>query len=96
MIKHELALTREQYAALVGVKPGDKSMLSLVISMCMLSDPNTCKDVTFTQVDESVTTRACNGKMGQIELARLMEYYPNWVVKSYKCVTKPLVDERKA
>lgn len=71
-------------------------MLSLVISMCMLSDPTKCKDVSFTQVDEAVTKQACEGKMGQIALAQLMVNYPGWVVQSYKCKPRAAVEERKA
>lgn len=60
----------------------------LVLSVCMITDPGRCKDVTLPIMDEvSVMDLAtkCSGMNGQLLIKEWMEGHPNWRVHSWKC-----------
>ncbi len=60
------------------------NMIELVLSVCLVGQPNVCKDVRLTYVAASVTPLQC--LMGsQPQIARWTELHPKWAVKRWRC-----------
>lgn len=59
-------------------------MLELIVSVCLLDDPNRCKDVNLVFSDENVTQMQC--MMGAApEIAKWVDEHPKWVAKRWQC-----------
>ncbi len=59
-------------------------MIELVVSVCLISAPEKCKDVSLVYIGESVTTLQC--VMGaQPEIAKWMEGHPKWQLRGWRC-----------
>lgn len=59
-------------------------MIEIVLSVCLISAPETCKDVNLTYMAENATPYGCMHQ-GQIEAARWVEGHPKWKVTKWKC-----------
>ena len=60
------------------------SMLELVVSVCMISEPARCKDVRLNFIEQTVTPHECFFN-GQIEIAKWSESHPGWQVAKWGC-----------
>lgn len=59
-------------------------MIELVVSVCLVSTPDRCKDVNLVFDAESVTPMQC--MMGaQPEIARWIDEHPKWQLKGWTC-----------
>ena len=59
-------------------------MLELLVSVCLLSDPTRCKDVSLVYSDERLTPMQC--LMGaQPEIAKWIEAHPQWALRRWTC-----------
>lgn len=59
-------------------------MLELLVSVCLLSDPTRCKDVSLVYSDENLTPMQC--LMGaQPEIAKWIEAHPQWALRRWTC-----------
>jgi hypothetical protein len=59
-------------------------MIELFVSVCLLSDPSRCKDVSLVYTTENLTPMQC--LMGApAEIAKWSESHPNWVAKRWTC-----------
>ncbi len=59
-------------------------MLELLVSVCLISDPARCKDVSLVYSDEGLTPMQC--MMGaQPEIAKWVESHPQWALKKWTC-----------
>jgi hypothetical protein len=59
-------------------------MIELLVSVCLISEPERCKDVSLVFDGDSVTPMQC--MMGaQPEIARWMESHPKWQLKRWAC-----------
>ena len=59
-------------------------MIVLVLSVCLMAEANTCKDVHLTYSAESVTPMQCM-MGGQAQIAQWVNGHPQWQVKRWKC-----------
>ena len=59
-------------------------MIELVISVCMLSQPEHCKDVHLTYSDQNLTPYQCVMR-GQPEMAKWIESHPKWRIHKWRC-----------
>ena len=59
-------------------------MIELLVSVCLIDDPQRCKDVHLTYVAESVTPHQCV-MYGQVELAKWSEGHPKWRISKWRC-----------
>jgi hypothetical protein len=59
-------------------------MIEILLSVCMVSDPQRCKDVHLTYAAESVTPHQCM-MFGQAEIAKWSTGHPKWRVDRWKC-----------
>ena len=59
-------------------------MLELVVSVCLVNDPSRCKDVRLNFAEENVTPHQCMMN-GQIEIAKWIEFHPNWQIIKFSC-----------
>lgn len=59
-------------------------MLELVISVCLLSDPTRCKDVSLTYFNDGASPMQCMMK-SQIEISKWAEGHPKWFAKKWSC-----------
>ena len=59
-------------------------MIVLVMSVCLLAEANTCKDVHLTYSAQSVTPMQCL-MGGQAQIAKWTNGHPKWRVKRWKC-----------
>lgn len=67
-------------------------MLELILTVCLLAEPEKCKDVTLTMVSEhSVTPQQCFHN-GQLEMVKWIEMNPKWKITRWKC---KIVDDKK-
>jgi hypothetical protein len=59
-------------------------MIELLVSVCLISEPERCKDVSLVFDGDSVTPMQC--MMGaQPEIARWIEANPKWQLKRWAC-----------
>lgn len=59
-------------------------MVEIVLSLCLISNPGTCKDVNLTYMAENVTPQQCMF-YGQAEIAKYLQGHPRWQVKKWRC-----------
>lgn len=59
-------------------------MIELVFSVCMLSQPMTCKDVRMTFLEEQASPAQCMMN-GQISMAEWISSHPDWKIGRFKC-----------
>jgi len=59
-------------------------MLELVLSVCHVADPSRCKDVHLNFAEENVTPYQCL-MHGQPEIAKWVEFHPDWQVAKWSC-----------
>ena len=59
-------------------------MIELVVSVCLLTDPTKCKDVSLTYSAEDMTPYQCM-MMSPQEIAKWSEGHPNWFAKRWSC-----------
>lgn len=60
-------------------------MIEIVLSVCMLADPNRCKDVHLSYMSEGdVTPQQCM-LYGQSEISKWAEGNPNWKLHKWPC-----------
>ena len=65
-------------------------MLELVLSVCQIADPARCKDVHLNFAEENVTAMQCM-MSGQIEIAKWIEFHPDWQVAKWSCARPGLL-----
>ena len=59
-------------------------MIELLVSVCLISDPSRCKDVSLVFAEEGLSQMKC--VMGaQPEIAKWMEGNPKWALKRWTC-----------
>lgn len=59
-------------------------MIELVASVCLITSPQTCKDIHLSYAADSVTSQQCL-MLGQAELAKWNEGQPKWRVAKWTC-----------
>lgn len=59
-------------------------MVEIVLSLCLISNPETCKNVNLTFMAENVTPHQCMFN-GQAEIAKYLQGHPRWQVKKWSC-----------
>lgn len=59
-------------------------MLELLVSVCLISDPSRCKDVSLVYSAENLTPMQC--LLGaQPEIAKWVEAHPQWAPRRWTC-----------
>lgn len=59
-------------------------MIELLVSVCLITDPQQCKDVRLSYVADGMTPRQC--LMGaQPELAKWSAGHPKWRIDKWRC-----------
>jgi hypothetical protein len=58
----------------------------LVLSACLVDDPNKCKDMELVYADDISPMQCVMG--AQPEIAKWVEEHPKWTVKKWKCKTQ--------
>ncbi len=59
-------------------------MLELVVSVCLVAEPDRCKDVSLVFDADSVTPMQCM-MGGQVEAAKWIDEHPKWQLKRWAC-----------
>jgi hypothetical protein len=59
-------------------------MIELVLSACLLDDPQRCKEVHLAFAGDDVTPMQCL-MMSPLEIAKWSEGHPKWVAKRWTC-----------
>ncbi|HSM40516.1 MAG TPA: hypothetical protein VK862_07170 [Afifellaceae bacterium] len=59
-------------------------MIELVISVCMISDPQVCKNVHFTETAGNMTPMQCM-MQGQQQIAEWANTHPKWQIRRWRC-----------
>jgi hypothetical protein len=59
-------------------------MIELVATICLMSAPERCRDMTLTFEAENVSPLACVMN-GQIELSKWTEGHPGWKISRFTC-----------
>ncbi|KUO55353.1 MAG: hypothetical protein APF80_05050 [Alphaproteobacteria bacterium BRH_c36] len=59
-------------------------MIELVLSVCLISAPATCKDVSLSYMGDQVTPQQCMFR-GQITVAQWSAGNPQWRIAKWKC-----------
>lgn len=59
-------------------------MIELVVSVCLLGDPGTCKDVHLTFAEANMTPYQCM-MQGQPQIAQWANGHPKWRVRKFHC-----------
>lgn len=59
-------------------------MIELVLSVCLIQQPDHCRDVTLTMIADNATPFQCM-TYGQMEAAKWSNQHPGWVLKKLKC-----------
>lgn len=65
-------------------------MLELVLSVCQIADPSHCKDVRLNFAEENVTPMQCL-MGGQVEIAKWINFHPDWQVAKWSCARAGLL-----
>ncbi len=60
-------------------------MLELVFAVCLIDQPQHCKDVHHTFEGETVTASQCVMN-GQFAMAQWSAEHPNWRIAKWSCV----------
>lgn len=59
-------------------------MLELVVSVCLISDPTRCKEISLVYSDENLTPMQCL-MMSPPEIAKWAEGHPGYFAKKWSC-----------
>lgn len=59
-------------------------MIEIAAAVCLLADPQRCKDISLVFDDDAATTFSCM-MYGQGELAKWTEDHPNWRINRWTC-----------
>lgn len=59
-------------------------MFELIISVCMISEPQSCKDVHLTYAGELTSPYQCM-RFGQPEMAKWAGSHPKWSIRKWRC-----------
>ena len=59
-------------------------MIELILSVCMIGQPDVCKDVHLTYSAANLTPYQCLMR-GQPEMAKWAEGHPKWQIQRYRC-----------
>jgi hypothetical protein len=59
-------------------------MIELILSVCLISAPGSCKDVHLTYTEEYLTPHQCVMR-GQPEMARWIAEHPQWRIARWTC-----------
>lgn len=59
-------------------------MFELIISVCMIADPKSCKDVHLTYLGDVPTPHSCM-RVGQPEMAKWAGSHPKWSIRKWRC-----------
>jgi hypothetical protein len=59
-------------------------MLELVVSVCLVSDLNRCKDISLVYAANGMSQMQCM-MQSPIEIAKWNEGHPNWVARRWTC-----------
>lgn len=59
-------------------------MLELIVSVCLIGEPQSCRDVTLTMAEGQATPFQCM-MYGQIEIANWLEAHPKWQLSRWTC-----------
>lgn len=65
-------------------------MIAIVISACLISNPNVCKDYRVP-LAAHVDAKGCLFQ-AQPHLPRWAEQHPNWAIKSWRCAAADYQD----
>lgn len=60
-------------------------MLEIVASVCLMAQPQSCKEIHLTFAEEQQVTQAQCFYYGQIELAKWSGSHPDWTIQRWKC-----------
>lgn len=64
-------------------------MIEIILSVCLIQQPDRCRDVTLTMMANSSSLYQCM-TYGQIKASKWSNEHPEWVLKKYKCTSRPL------
>lgn len=59
-------------------------MIELVLSVCLISAPENCKDVQLSYMGDQVTPQQCMFR-GQTTAAQWAAGHPDWRITKFKC-----------
>ncbi len=59
-------------------------MVMIILSVCMVTAPQQCRDVTIPTMVDSASPYMCM-TMGQIEASKWASEHPGWTLKSLRC-----------
>lgn len=59
-------------------------MIEIVLSVCLMSVPVQCRDVTLPMMVDNASPYQCM-TMGQIEASKWSAEHPGWVLKGWRC-----------
>ncbi len=59
-------------------------MFELIISVCLLNTPETCKNVHLTYMGQISTPYHCMNR-GQPEMAKWLSHHPEWSIRKWRC-----------
>jgi hypothetical protein len=59
-------------------------MIEIVLSVCLLAEPQRCRDEHVTVLAENATPFQCM-RYGQLESVKWSEAHPKWSIKRWTC-----------
>ena len=59
-------------------------MIELVVTVCLMTDPSRCRDVSLVYAGEDVSPMQCL-MQSPAEIAKWSEGHPNWYAKRWSC-----------
>jgi hypothetical protein len=59
-------------------------MIEIVLSVCLVSNPGTCKDINLNYMGDKVTPQQCMMR-GQVAISRWAAGHPKWRIAKWKC-----------
>ena len=65
-------------------------MLELVLSVCQITNPSHCQDVKLNFAEENITPMQCM-MSGQAEIAKWVNFHPDWKVSKWSCARAGLL-----
>lgn len=59
-------------------------MIEIAAAVCLVADPQKCKDISLTYEPQAISTFGCL-MYGQSELAKWTEEHPEWRIARWSC-----------
>jgi len=59
-------------------------MIEILLSVCLVTNPATCKDVSLNYMSDQVTPQQCMFR-GQVAISRWVAGHPKWQLTKWKC-----------